>query len=35
MGVLNVQGFFMLINVGQGFGVWEEGSLRPIVDFLF
>ena len=31
MGTINVQGFFMLINEGQGFVVWEEGSLRPIV----
>ena len=23
--------FFMLINEGQGFVVWEEGSLRPVV----
>ena len=30
MGLINVQGFFVLINV-QGFVVWEEGSLRPIV----
>ena len=29
MGVLNVQGLFMLINEGQGFVVWEEESLRP------
>ena len=31
MGVVNIQGFFMLINERQGFVVWEEGSLRPIV----
>ena len=31
MGVLNVQGLFMLINEGQGFVVWEEESLRPVV----
>ena len=31
MGVVNVQGFFMLINEGQGCVVWEEGSLRPVV----
>ena len=31
MGAINVQGFFVLINEGQGFVVWEEGSLRPIV----
>lgn len=31
MGVINVQGFFMLINEGQGFVVWEEESLRPVV----
>ena len=31
MGVVNAQGFFMLINEGQGFVVWEEGSLRPIM----
>ena len=30
MGVINIQGLFMLINEGQGFVVWEEGSLRPI-----
>ena len=30
MGAVNVQGFFVLINEGQGFVVWEEGSLRPI-----
>ena len=30
MSAVNVQGFFMLINEGQGFVVWEEGSLRPI-----
>ena len=30
MGLVNVQGSFMLINV-QGFVAWEEGSLRPIV----
>ena len=23
--------FFVLINEGQGFVVWEEGSLRPVV----
>ena len=34
MGAVNVQGFFMLINDGQGFVVWEEESLRPIV-FIF
>ena len=28
---INVQGFFKLINEGQGFVVWEEGSLRPVV----
>ena len=27
----NVQGFFELINEGQRFVVWEEGSLRPVV----
>ena len=31
MDAINVQGFFVLINEGQGFVVWEEGSLRPIV----
>ena len=31
---INVQGFFKLINEGQGFVVWEEGSLRPVV-FIF
>ena len=31
MGIVNVQGFFVLINEGQGFEVWEEGSLRPVV----
>ena len=31
MGAVNVQGFFMLINEGQGFVVWEEGSLRPVL----
>ena len=31
MGAVSVQGFFMLINEGQGFVVWEEGSLRPVV----
>ena len=31
MGVVNVQGFFVLINQSQGFVVWEEGSLRPLV----
>ena len=31
MGAVNVQGFFMLINEGQGFVVWEEGSRRPVV----
>ena len=31
MGIVNVQGFFMLINEGQGIVVWEEGSLRPVV----
>ena len=30
MGVINIQGLFTLINEGQGFVVWEEGSLRPI-----
>ena len=30
MGVINIQGLFMLINEGHGFVVWEEGSLRPI-----
>ena len=31
MGIVNVQGFFVLINEGQGCVVWEEGSLRPVV----
>ena len=31
MGVINVQGFFVLINEGQGFVVWEERSSKPIV----
>ena len=31
MDVVNVQGFFVLVNEGQGFVVWEEGSLRPLV----
>ena len=31
MGVVNVQGFFVLVNEGQEFAVWEEGSLRPVV----
>ena len=25
MGVVNVQGFFMLVNEGRGFVVWEAG----------
>ena len=35
MGAVNVQGFFSLINEGQGFVVLEEGSLRPIVLILY
>ena len=31
MGVIKVQGFLVLIYEGQGFVVWDEGSLRPIV----
>ena len=31
MGVINVQGFFVLVNKGQEFAVWEERSLRPVV----
>ena len=31
MDTVNVQGFFELINEGQRFVVWEEGSLRPVV----
>ena len=31
MSAVNVQGFFMLINEGQGFMVWEEGSLRLLM----
>ena len=31
MGDINVQGFFVLINEGQGFVVWEEGSLSTVV----
>ena len=35
MGVINVQGFFVMINEGQGFVVWDEGSLRPVVLILY
>ena len=28
---LMFRAFFVLINEGHGFVVWEEGSLRPIV----
>ena len=31
VGAVNVQGFFVLISEDQGFVVWEEGSLRPVV----
>ena len=31
MRIINIQGFFLLINDGQGFVVWEEESLRPVV----
>ena len=31
MGVVNVQGFFVLVIEGRGFAVWEEESLRPVV----
>ena len=31
MVIVNVQGFFVLINESQRFVVWEEGSLRPVV----
>ena len=31
VGAVNVQGFFVLVNQSQGFVVWEEGSLRPLV----
>jgi len=31
VGTVNVQGFFVLINEGQGFVVQEEGSLSPVV----
>ena len=31
MGVVNVQGFFVLVIEGRGFVFWEEGSLRPVV----
>ena len=31
MGVVNVLGFFVLVNEGRGLVVWEEGSLRPVV----
>ena len=31
VGTINVQGFFVLINEGQVFVVWDEGSLRPVV----
>ena len=34
MRIVNIQGFFLLINDGQGFVVWKEESLRPIV-FIF
>ena len=34
MGIIIVQGFFMLINEGQGFLVWEERSSKTIV-FIF
>ena len=34
VGILNVQGFIVLINEGQGIVVWEEGSLRPLVLIL-
>ena len=30
MGLVNVHCFFVLINEGQGFVIWEEGSLRPV-----
>ena len=35
MGVINVQGFFVMINDSQGFVVWDEGSLRPVVLILY
>ena len=35
MGVVNVQGFFMLINEGERFVVWEEGGIRPTVLIFF
>ena len=31
MGIVNVQGFFMLVNEGRGLVVWEKGSLRPLM----
>ena len=31
MSIVNIQGFFVLINEGHGFVVWEEESLRPVV----
>ena len=31
MGIVNVQGFFVLVNEGRGFVVGEKGSLRPVV----
>ena len=31
MGVVNVLGFFVLVNEGRGLGGWEEGSLRPVM----
>ena len=31
MGIVNVQGFSMLVNEGWGLVVWEEGSLRPVM----
>ena len=31
MGIVNVQGFFMLLNEGRGLVVWEKGSLWPLM----
>ena len=31
MGVVNVLGFFVLVNEGRGLVGWEEGSLRPVM----
>ena len=31
MGIVNVQGFFVLVNEGRGLVVWKKGSLRPVM----